>query len=227
MMDANQWVALATVVSACATTVIAVLTILLVSENRKLRKAGKEPNVIAYLVPHEDGNGAVNIVFANVGMGLARDVAFRIDCDEEDFDSHHVLISARNSAAPINTLPAGEKIVAIFGIGFELFGNAYKKQIGPLKPFDVKIDFSDIDGAHRSTTTTIDIRQFEGLAGMMNKPALREIQKTLESMDKRFEVLAKASNKFVQFADVTSLGDQVRQVRKSDPPQASTRKTPR
>lgn len=224
MMDANQWVALATVVSASATAAIAALTILLVCENRKLRKAGKEPQVIAYLVPHVDGNGAVNIVFANVGMGLARDVAFRIDCDEEDFNSHHVLMHARNSAAPINTLPAGEKIVALVGIGFELFGSVGEDQIGPLKPFTVRIDFSDIDGKRGSTSTAIDIRQFEGLPGMMNKPALREIQEALESMDKRFEVLARASDKFVQFVDVTALNDKVRQVRKSDRPKRSPRK---
>ncbi|MCA0890310.1 hypothetical protein [Qipengyuania flava] len=225
-MDASFWVATAAVVSAIATATIAVLTYLLICENRKLRKAGKEPQVIAYLVPHVDGNGAVNIVFANVGMGLAKDVVFRIDCDHEDFNSHHVLMPTRNSAAPINTLPAGEKIVAIFGIGFELFGKVGKDQIGPLKPFSVKIDFSDIDGERASTSTTIDIRQFEGLPGMMNKPALREIQEALESMDKRFEVLAKASRKFIQFVDVTTLDDKVRQVQKGDGRKRSPRKAP-
>ena len=226
-MDASFWVATATVVSAIATATIAVLTYLLICENRKLRKAGKEPQVIAYLVPHVDGNGAVNIVFANVGMGLAKDVVFRIDCDHEDFNSHHVLMPARNSAAPINTLPAGEKIVAIFGIGFELFGEVGENQLDPLKPFSVKIEFSDIDGIRRSTCTTIDIRQFEGLPGMMNKPALREIQDTLKSMDNRFEVLARASNQFVQFVDVIALSDKARQVRKSDRPKRLPRKAPR
>lgn len=225
-MDASDWVALATVVSACATVAIAVLTIFLVCENRKLRKAGKEPRVIAYLVPHPDGNGAVNIVFANVGIGLATDVTFSIDCDVEDFDAHLVRMTARDSAAPINALPAGERIVVLFGIGFELFGNVGKKQIGPLGPFDVKIDFKGIDGTRGSTCSSIDIRQFEGLPGMTNKPALLKIHDKLESIDKRFEVLAKASNKFVKFVDVTSLEDQVRQVRRSDPPKRAPRKAP-
>jgi len=225
-MAASDWVVFATVVSACATVAIAVLTIFLVSENRKLRNAGKEPRVIAYLIPHPDGNGAVNMVFANVGVGLATNVTFSFECDAEDFGAHHVLLTARNSAAPINALPAGEKIVAIFGIGFELFGNVGQTQIGPLKPFSVKIEFIDIDGARGSTSTTIDIRQFEGLPGMTNKPTLLKIQDALESMDKRFEVLAKAANKFVKFVDATSLEDQFRQGRKTDPAKRAPRKAP-
>lgn len=225
-MGASDWVALATLVSACATVAIAILTIFLVSENRKLRKAGKEPRVIAYLVPHPDGNGAVNIVFANVGIGLATDVTFCFDCDAEDFDAHHVLLTARSSAAPMNALPSGERIVALFGIGFELFGNVGQEQIGSLKPFNIKIDFRDIDGVRGSTCSCIDIRQFEGLPGMTNKPTLLKIHDILKSMDKRFEVLAKASNQFVEFVDATSFEDQVRQVRRSDPPKCAPRKAP-
>ena len=227
MMDAGQWVALATVVSACATAAIAILTIFLVIENRKLRQAGKEPQVIAYLAPHPDGNGAINIVFENVGLGLAKNVAFSIECDEADFEAHHVLIQTHNGKAPINALPAGEKIVAIFGVGFELFGNLHNNKLEPLKPFSVRFDFTDLDGRKGSTTTTIDIRQFDGLLGMMNKPALREIQDTLKSMDQRFDVLAAASKKFVEFVDVTSVSHQVRQVRKSDRPKSATRRSPK
>ncbi len=223
-MAASDWIVLATVISACATVAIAVLTVFLVSENRKLRNVGKEPRVIAYLIPHPDGNGAVNMAFANVGMGLATDVSFSFDCDAEDFNSHHVLMTAHDSAAPIDALPAGERIVVLFGIGFELFGNVGQKQIGPLKPFNVKIDFSNIDGAQGSTSSSIDIRQFEGLPGMTNKPALLKIHDTLKSMDKRFEVLAKASNKFVKFVDVSSLENQAREARRSDPPKRASRK---
>lgn len=214
MMEVNQWVALGTVVSACATAVIAILTILLVCENRKLRQAGKEPQVIAYLAPHPDGNGAINIVFANVGLGLAKNIVFSLECDAADFEAHHVLLQKQKGTAPINALPPGEKIVAIFGLGFELFGNLHETKIGPLKSFEVRLDFTDIDGRKRRTGTTIDIRQFEGLLGMMNRPASREIEDTLKSMDKKFDVLAKASSKFVHFVDSTSMADSVRQVRK-------------
>lgn len=203
-------------ISALATVVIAWLTLDLARENRKLRKAGQTPQVIAYIVPHPDGNGGVNIVFANVGLGLAKDVVFEIECDEADFQAHHVLMRTLAGSAPISAIPSGEKIVALFGIGFELFGNLGDEPIAPLKPFVVKINFSDIDGVRSSTISNIDITQFAGLGGMTNRPALREIETTLKSMDKRFEVLASASKKFVNFVDATSMADSVRQIRKGD-----------
>lgn len=204
----------ASLVSALATVVIAGLTLLLARENRKLRKAGEEPLVVAYLVPHPDGNGAINIVFANIGMSLAKDVTFKIACDEEDFQNHRVLMDTLRGHAPINVIPSGEKITALFGIGFELFGNLGDQQIAPLSAFAVEISFSDIGGRQTTNTSEIDIMQFSGMRGLMNRPAIREIEDTLKRMDKRFEILAKASDKFVRFVDATEAEDQVRQYRK-------------
>ncbi len=217
LLTAFNWVnGNAALVSALATVVIAWLTRELAQENRKLRKAGQEPQVVAYLVPHPDGNGAINIVFANIGLGLAKDVVFNILGDEEDFKAHRVLMKALSGAAPINVIPSGEKIVALFGVGFELFGNIGENPIEPLKPFKVRMDFTDIEGKRRSTISDIDIRQFSGLTGLMNKPALREIEGALKSMDKRFDIIARAAKKFITHVDTSSMEDQVRQFRKGD-----------
>lgn len=219
LLSTFEWVnGNSSLVSALATVAIAWLTFELARENRKLRKAGQEPQVVAYLVAHPDGNGAVNIVFANVGLGLAKDVVFNIIGDEEDFKTHRVLMNTLKGIAPINVIPTGEKIVALFGVGFELFGNIGENSIEPLKPFTVKMDFSDIDGRKRSTLSDIDIRQFSGLTGLMNKPALREIEGTLKSMDKRFDIIARAAKKFVNHVDASSMEDQVRQLRKGGAP---------
>lgn len=225
--EAFEWMnSNASLVSALATVAIAWLTFELARENRKLRKAGQEPQVVSYLIPHPDGNGAINIVFANIGLGVAKDVVFDIACDEADFKAHKVLIRTFRGNAPINVLPSGEKVTALFGIGFELFGAFGDDPIGPLKPFAVRTDFTALDGSKGHTTTNIDIRQFDGLTGLMNKPALREIENTLKSMDKRFDVLARASKKFVNFVDATSMEDRVRQVRRGDAPPGSTTEVP-
>jgi hypothetical protein len=216
----------ASLVSAMATVAIAWLTFELARENRKLRKAGQEPQVVSYLIPHPDGNGAINIVFANIGLGVAKDMVFDIACDEADFKAHNVLMRTFRGGAPISVLPSGEKIVALFGIGFELYGSTGDDPIGPLKPFAVRTDFSDLDGRKRSTVSNIDIRQFDGLAGLMNKPVLREIEGTLKSMDKRFEVLARASKRFVNLVDETSMEDRVRRIRNGDAPESSPTKVP-
>lgn len=74
--NANAVTAIATAVIAAFTMLTAVLTRVLMAENRRLRKAGTEPEVTAYLIPHPDGNGAINFVLANIGQGPARNVTF-------------------------------------------------------------------------------------------------------------------------------------------------------
>ncbi|KEO93274.1 hypothetical protein EH32_11155 [Erythrobacter litoralis] len=209
----------ASLVSALATVAIAWLTFQLARENRRLRQSGQEPQVVAYLLPHPDGNGAINIVFANVGLGLAKDVVFSIDCNDADFKAHRVLMKTVKAHAPINVIPSGEKIVALFGLGVDLFGSRGEKPIGPLKPFSVKITCKDVNGRQRNTISNIDVMQFAGLSGFMAKPPLRSIEDTLKKMDRRFEVLAKASKKFVSFVDTTSMKDEVRQFQKVDAPE--------
>jgi hypothetical protein len=226
LLTAVDWVVgNPSLVSALATVAIAWLTFELARENRKLRKAGQEPQVVAYLVPHPDGNGAINIVFANIGLGLAKDVVFNIVGDEEDFKAHKILLKTLRGAAPINVIPSGEKIVALFGVGFELFGNLGENPIEPLKPFTVKMEFSDINGKRRSTLSDIDIRQFSGLTGLMNRPALREIEGALKSMDKRFDIIARAAEVFVNHVDTSSMEDQIRQFRKGDAPSGEPSET--
>lgn len=210
--DISQWLNdSASLVSALATVAIAVLTFQLASENRKLRRAGQEPQVVAYLSTHPDGNGAVNIVFANIGTGPAKNVRFKFDVDEEDFKNHRVKITNEEGRAAVNVIPQGEKISVLFGIGFELFGKVGNEPIDPLKPFKVEIEYCGIDGKKRRMVSEINIGQFLGLAGLTNKPAIREIEKALKNIDKRFDIIAKASHKFVEFVDTTELKDSHRQ----------------
>jgi hypothetical protein len=79
-------------ITAIATIAIALLTRTLARENRILRQAGTEPEVIAYLIPHPSGHGGINFVIENVGMGLAKDISFSFEHDEEDFENHNVLL---------------------------------------------------------------------------------------------------------------------------------------
>ena len=202
--------------TALATVAIAILTFQLANENRRLREAGTEPKVVAYISPHPDGNGGVNIVFANVGSGPALDFSFKFQCDWDDFKRHRVLVKDDAGRTAINVLPQGEKITAIFGVGFVLFGKVDNEQIEPLKKFQVELSYSDLNGKKRSNRSEIDIQQFAGLAGMSNRPALREIEATLKKIERRFGVVANASEKFVRFVDSTKLSDQYTRIEKGD-----------
>lgn len=197
----------AALVSALATVAIAVLTFRLASENRRLRQAGEEPDVVAYLSPHPDGNGAVNIIFANIGAGPAKAVSFQFQCEPDDFKDHRVLVTNEEGRAAINVLPQGEKLTVLFGVGFELYGKIGDKNIDPLKKFKVEITYQSLGGKKKRSTSEIDIKQFDGLAGLTNKPAIRGIEQALQNIDKKFGVVASASKAFVDFVNVKTLKD--------------------
>ena len=70
------------------TIVYAWLTGVLAIENRRLRKAGTEPEVIAYLFPDARHINILHMVVANVAKGAAKNVSIEFEADADDFASH-------------------------------------------------------------------------------------------------------------------------------------------
>lgn len=198
-------------ITAIATAAIAVLTFILASENRRLRKAGTEPHVVAYLAPHPDGHGGVNFILANVGQGPAKNVKFTLIHDEADFRSHSALLYNEYGRAPLTLLPQGERIASLLGVGYVLFGGSEGQSNTILKPFDVKIDYSDVSGRSMTSIHKIDISQFSGLAGILSKPPSREIAETLNKIEKHFAQAVRQSAAVAALIDTTSLNHSVRQ----------------
>jgi hypothetical protein len=98
-LNANQGAAtaLAAIVSTLATVVLAVTTIVyawhtwqLAKENRLLRKAGTDPQVVAYAMINPRVYGAIDFVIANIGKGAARNVSFKIITGGEDLKAKSV-----------------------------------------------------------------------------------------------------------------------------------------
>lgn len=197
----------ANLITAAATAVLAVLTGVLWHENRSLRKAGSSPEVVAYLLPHPDGHGGVHLVLANVGRGPAFNVTFDLDYDEDDFESHRVILLNDPERRPISALPQDEKIRSLIGISFQLYGKIDQNDIGPLKPFKVITTFYDIFGRKMIRERVLDIKQFAGLAGILDKSNERKISESLEKVEKHLASIAKQSSRFSAFVDVTEIGD--------------------
>jgi hypothetical protein len=202
----------ASLITALATLAIAGLTFSLASENRKLRKAGSEPKVIAYLAPHPDGNGAVNFVLANIGLGPAFDVRFHLDYQPDNFANHHVMLTNNDNRMAITALPSGEKLAIMLGVGHKLFGSAADGK--RLEPFTVTTEYRDLRNRKLKNETVVDISQFDGLVGLINKPALREIQGTLKKMERHLgrqarlvEVLTRIADKMTEPEDKPSQTD--------------------
>jgi hypothetical protein len=162
---------------------------------------------VAYLTPHPDGHGGIQFILANVGRGPAFDLTFDLRYDETDFKSHDVLLANDKERTSITVLPQDEKVASLFGIGFELYGKIHGKDIGPLKPFDVLIKYSDSLGRKLKRDIRIDIRQFAGLPGIFDKSHGRDIAQSLKAIDGHLATIARESRRFIGFVDQTEISD--------------------
>ncbi|QKC85772.1 hypothetical protein [Mesorhizobium sp. NZP2077] len=177
--------AISSVVYTIFTLAIVVLTALLAAENRRLRKAGTDPEVVPFLSTHPDGNGGIIFNLANIGQGPALRVEYKLIGDEADFAAHQVALTNDAERAPIGVLPQGEKIAALFGVGYVLYGSDAKSGGQRLKPFDVAVTCYNLSGQRKISSHKLDIAQFAGLRGIATKPAIREIAEALKNIERR------------------------------------------
>lgn len=204
-------------VTAVASAAIAVFTALsvfitafLVVENRRLRRIETDPELVAYLSPHPYGHGGVNFIISNIGRGVAKDISFVLEYDENDFREHSAQIYNDSERSNTNVLPQGEKIIALFGVGPDLFGSRGSVKSDKLKPFSVVLEYKDLHGRKRISKSLIDISQFAGLPGLSTKPTDREISESLDKMEKHFTKLTQSTASILNIVDVTRLSDDYR-----------------
>lgn len=204
-------------ITAFSTAAIAILTVVLWLENRTLRRAGAEPEVAVYLLPHPDGHGGVNFVISNLGRGPAFNVTYKFLYEEDDFKSHHAMIFNDPNRMPITVLPQGEKIRALLGVGFRLYGDVDGTDIGPLKPFTVRMQYYDIFGRKKDRDLKVDIRQFAGLPGIIEKSNERKISESLKKIENHMETIAGKTAQLSAFVDITKINDARIKKAKGDP----------
>jgi hypothetical protein len=148
-------------------------------ETRSLRRAGTEPDVVAYLLPQPVHLIVINIVVANVGQGPARNVEVEFDADPEDFSSHRVRYPARVKRRVAAVLPQGERYVQLFGAGEDLY------RPDPMKDFSIHVHFTDSKGVSRQTTSRASVMEFLGYGGF--DPPEYEIAKALNKIAEKLD----------------------------------------
>ncbi|WP_315807390.1 MULTISPECIES: hypothetical protein [unclassified Bradyrhizobium] len=158
---ASVTTAISTVVLTLTTMAYAWLTAILAKENRLLRKAGTEPQVIAYLAVHPRISGPLQFILANVGQGPAFDVRFRIVGGGDDFKNRAHLPAPE---VALTAIPQGERYETFFGMGPEMFREP------KLKPFSIEVSYRDLGKRVRLETFHLDIRQFEDMARVGGNP---------------------------------------------------------
>jgi hypothetical protein len=171
---------LAAAVSAFMALVVACLTAALANDNRRLRKAGTEPEVVAYLLPDQRHLNMLNLVVANVGRGPARNVVLEFIGDLDTLQKRGARLLTRSKLPILSVLPQDERFVQLFGNCLDLFDG---DQAPP--DFTIKVSFQTSSGAPKSTTSRASISDFLGVSRGHSPEhetaeALKQIAKTVE-----------------------------------------------
>lgn len=159
---ASLTTALSTVVLTVTTMVYAWLTAILARENKLLRKAGTEPQVVAYLSPHPRIIGPLQFTLANVGQGPAFNVRFRVVSGGDDFERHHVLFP--KPKVPLTIIPQGDRYETFVGMGAEMLAEPR------LEPFTIEVSYRDLKKREHVQKYLIDVGQFEGFGRVGGDP---------------------------------------------------------
>jgi hypothetical protein len=168
------------VVSAIMAIVVACLTAALANDNRRLRKAGTEPDVVAYLLPDQRHLNFLNLVVANVGRGPARNVALEFVGDLETLNKRGARLLSRSKLPIHSVLPQDERFVQLFGSALDLLD-------GDEAPpdFTIHVHFENSSGRKSSTKYRASIADFHGLTRGTSPEhetaeALKQIAKSIQ-----------------------------------------------
>lgn len=168
--------AIATVVVMGATVVYAKLTMGLLNENRLLRKAGTEPNVVAYLMPDKNEPNVINIIVANVGKGPAFNIYVKYLTDVATLKAFNVKTIFDGKNEFLSILPADERVVCFLGVAFSL-----RREQDRLEDFDIEVSFRDVS---KKLTTNICRANLSGLmrVSRIRDDHTREISKHIKEI---------------------------------------------
>ena len=186
-----DWVIVAaTVVIAVSALASLGVTWRLSEDNRALRKAGTEPEVVAYLGLDPTAPSLINLVLENVGQGPACDVEFFVDADPDEFSERGVrLVTARNTQR-VGLLPQGQHIERMMAPGWDLMS-----EDNPLPPFRVELSYANLRGTRVGPVVSadLDVSQFEGaLAG---NPPDERVADALEKIEKHLDHFSTGFNR--------------------------------
>ncbi len=169
----------ATAIIAFSAVITTLLTWSLARDNRALRKAGTEPEVVAYLEIDARSGSLVNLVLENIGQGPACDVEFFVDADPKDFSAHEVMnVPARVHTKIARLIPQGGRRERMLALGFNLL-----KEGDALRPFSVKVSYLNLRGTRYGPRRfELDVSELGGALARM--PAEERMADSLAKIEK-------------------------------------------
>lgn len=172
-LQTADWVVMtATAVIAGAALVSLWVTWRLSEDNRALRRAATEPNVVAYLDVAAGYYGPgqyqaretytdIVVAFANVGESSARNVAASSNSDLHELADSHA--TAPNGEI-VNLLPPGQTHHYRLGL-LDMLVEPH-----PMNPFDMEVVWQDLEGNEYQKKYELDVSQFAFLPIIGSEP---------------------------------------------------------
>ncbi len=176
VLVATVVIALAAIVTAGSAVASVVLTRRLAEDNRALRKAGTEPDVVVYL-QIGPRRGLLNFILANVGQGPARHVEVCFLAETADFARHDVVPQPNQYQKVATVLPQGDRHEMFFGNAIAAFKEPR------LQPFKASVRFMDIRDREVESTFDLDLSPFESSTYVTIKTE-HDIALALEQLNK-------------------------------------------
>ncbi|MBO1021626.1 hypothetical protein IPV08_16825 [Methylobacterium sp. SD274] len=190
---------IASALAAIAALVVAAVTMWinkrLLDENKILRKAGTEPEVVAFLMPNDDNVNVINFVVANLGSGPAFDIIVTTNIDPATLKVKEAFFKLGFGTVPISVLPQGDRLTTLFAQGFEILSEPI------LPPFEVSISYRNIDNEIFKRKTTVDARQYSYVTRLRNSNE-EKIVRSLDRISRSFE--SAVSGNYLRVETVTA-----------------------
>lgn len=184
----NAWVYISAIISAIATFIIALLTIVLAVETWRLRrtqdaqintnrKEAMRPHVEIFLESSIVGFQFIVLKVENIGRGIARHITFEIEGSHSPKSKSEVEIIQRLEelsffANSLNALGVSETKKS-FLFSFRDMLNEFGSELYDTK-ITFQIKFNDIEGNNYTSYSVIDLSEFKGITELgKGSPAYR------------------------------------------------------
>lgn len=210
-MVSLDWTVIGTVIGGFSTLIYTIFTLMLLFENRALRKAGTEPKVIAHFEMHPSGNGVIQLSLSNVGKGPALDVSFSFEYESGEFENYDLLFDYGKERPAMTMIGQGEKFSFSFAIGNRLFSPKDDKVSKELRPFNVKINWKSLANKKQySEKYLLDISAYKSLPGLIEKPSIVIIAEELQKINKNISQIISKQNTSHELVDLTKIEQRIR-----------------
>lgn len=172
--------ALLTLVVAAVSLVVSFYAL---SEQRLMRQAGTDPVVLVHLGQREDTPMLITLEVSNVGAGAALNVELKAIIKDDWPHLDRVIRDPRELTHEIKTILQNSSVSYPFGVGHQLIGS------DPIEPFEIQLNYEDIEGSKYSSIHTIDVRELTWQDA--HTPSLTHISQQLEKMQKSIAKLTR------------------------------------